>query len=273
MKKLILSLSAAFGLILSVNAQVTTYSVGEVVDNFTVTDTEGNEHDLYTITASGKYVYIDFFFDTCGPCQLASPHFGEFYDKYGCNGGEVYCLVVNDGSDSDAETIAYEEEFGGPGNHAPAISADGGGGAVDAAFGIGAYPTFCMIGPDNKLMFADIWPVSSIEDFEATFGGDFNPSPMPCSALGIEENEVSELSVYPNPANEQTMVTFNSINNEEATIQIYSILGEIVQTSLVSVVEGKNTIELNLAAFETGNYIVKIQLSNEVSTTRFEVIH
>jgi hypothetical protein len=69
------------------------------------------------------------------------------------------------------------------------------------------------------------------------------------------------------------MVTFNSTSNDEATIQIYSILGEIVQTSLVSVVEGKNTIELNLAAFETGNYIVKVQLSNEVSTTRFEVIN
>ena len=42
-------------------AQVTGYSVGDVVDNFTVTDVNGNEHSLYDITASGQYVYLDFF--------------------------------------------------------------------------------------------------------------------------------------------------------------------------------------------------------------------
>ena len=42
-----------------------------------------------------------------------SPLYNEFYDKYGCNGGEVYCLSMNDGSDNDAEVIAYEQSFGG----------------------------------------------------------------------------------------------------------------------------------------------------------------
>jgi len=35
------------------NAQTTNYSVGDVVDDFTVVDTEGVEHNLYSITASG----------------------------------------------------------------------------------------------------------------------------------------------------------------------------------------------------------------------------
>lgn len=272
MKKLILSLSATFALVLSMNAQVTTYSIGDVVDDFTVTDTEGNEHNLYTITASGKYVFLDFFFDTCGPCQGASPFFGEFYDKYGCNGGEVYCLVVNDGSDSDAETIAYEEEFGGPGNHAPAISADGGGGAVDAAFGIGAYPTFCMIGPDNKLMEADIWPVSSVEDFEATFGGDFNPSPMPCSALGIEENGVSEVTVYPNPANNWSQITFQSSTEEQGTVTLINMLGETVETMIIPIVMGKNTVDIDFSSYVNGNYIVQVQSGASLITSRVEIV-
>ncbi|HOY27919.1 MAG TPA: redoxin domain-containing protein [Flavobacteriales bacterium] len=51
-----------------VNAQIQGYNVGEVVDDFTVTDTQGNEHNLYEITASGKHVILDFFFDTCPPC-------------------------------------------------------------------------------------------------------------------------------------------------------------------------------------------------------------
>ena len=86
----------------TLNAQASNYDVGDVVDNFTVVDTEGNTHELYEITASGKHVYLDFFFDTCPPCQATSPIFGDFFNKYGCNSGDVYCLVINNGSDSDA---------------------------------------------------------------------------------------------------------------------------------------------------------------------------
>ena len=58
-----------------------TIANGTTVNNFTVTDTDGNEHDLYTITASGKYVFLDFFFDTCPPCQSTTPIFNEIGAK------------------------------------------------------------------------------------------------------------------------------------------------------------------------------------------------
>lgn len=273
MKRFLLAIFSVCALGIGANAQVGTYSVGDVVDDFTVTDTDGNEHNLYSITASGKYVYLDFFFDTCGPCQGASPHFGEFYDKYGCNSGEVYCLVINNGSDSDAEVIAYEEEFGGPGHHAPAVSADGGSGAVDDAFGVGAYPTFCLIGPDNRLMESDIWPVSSIADFEATFGGDFNPDPMPCSFAGVEEQTaLTEVSVYPNPANTMTTVAFSAEAQNEVTITVYNMLGEVMESNLIQAVAGQNIAELDLAGYESGNYIVQIQLGEAIMTSKLEIL-
>ena len=83
-----------------VNAQVNNYNVGDVVDDFTVTDVEGVEHNLYSILAEGKYVYLDFFFDTCVPCQTTTPIFNEFFDKYGCNEGDVFCISINNGSDN-----------------------------------------------------------------------------------------------------------------------------------------------------------------------------
>ena len=103
-------------LALGVNAfsQVQNYNIGDVVDDFTVTDTDGNEHNLYSITAEGKYVFLDFFFDTCVPCQTTTPIFNELHDKYGCNEGEVYCISINNGTDGDAEVIAFEEPYGGP---------------------------------------------------------------------------------------------------------------------------------------------------------------
>jgi hypothetical protein len=262
-------LTLSFGL----NAQLSGYAVGDVVDDFTVTDTEGNIHNLYSITASGKHVYLDFFFDACLSCELASPKLGEFYDKYGCNEGEVYCLLMNDGSDSNAETIAYAEAYGGPGNHPPAISADGGAGAVDAAFGIIAYPVFCMIGPDNKLINADIWPLAGVSTFEETFYGDFNPSPMACGPLSIEEETSTSFALYPNPAQTSTTIVFDADEASEGVITLFNILGEVVLNTAISTVNGSNSFELDIVGIQAGNYIVQVQLGATISTSRLEILN
>ncbi|MGB3947563.1 MAG: hypothetical protein WBM13_06245, partial [Bacteroidia bacterium] len=64
MKKNLLTLCLTFFIALAVNSQV---SITTAPD-FTVTDTEGHTHNLYTILNSGKYVCVDFFFTTCPPC-------------------------------------------------------------------------------------------------------------------------------------------------------------------------------------------------------------
>ena len=166
--------------------QVQNYNVGDVVNNFIVTDVHGVEHNLYEYTAQGKHVYLDFFFDTCVPCQTTTPIFNEFYDKYGCNEGDLIAISMNNGTDGDAAVIAFEEQYGGPFNHSPAVSADGGAGAVDSDFNIAAYPTYCLISPENTLLENDIWPLTGVETFEATFPEDFDPPVMACS-LGITD--------------------------------------------------------------------------------------
>ncbi|MFY8136841.1 MAG: TlpA family protein disulfide reductase, partial [Flavobacteriales bacterium] len=163
MKKILLS----FGIIASLgaSAQVNNFTVGEVIPDFTITDVDGVEHSLYEYCDNGQYVMLDFFFDTCPPCIQTTPIFNELHETYGCNGGDLVCLSVNNGTDSDAEVLAFEENYGGTYSHSPAISADGGSTAVDDLFGISAYPTYCLIGPDRTLVNADIWPISSLASF------------------------------------------------------------------------------------------------------------
>ena len=45
-------------------AQTNNYNVGDVVDDFTVTDVYGIEHNLYEYADAGKHIYLDFFYDT-----------------------------------------------------------------------------------------------------------------------------------------------------------------------------------------------------------------
>jgi thiol-disulfide isomerase/thioredoxin len=243
-------------LALSVNAfsQVQNYNIGDVVDDFTVTDTDGNEHNLYSITAQGKYVFLDFFFDTCGPCQQTTPIFNELHDKYGCNEGEVYCISINNGTDSDAEVIAFEEMYGGPFEHAPAVSAEGGAGAVDSNFGITAYPTYCLINPDNEIINLDIWPISNVGTFEAAFPSGFEPEPMECNPLGIEDLiQGVDFKVYPNPSDGSSINLRLSNDIQSADVKIFNILGKIVYSNHFDT--NDISLQTNLSS---GTYIVNV---------------
>ncbi len=272
MKKKLLLFISVLTLSLTGNAQLSGYAVGDIVANFTVTDTEGNVHDLHTITASGKYVYIDFFFDTCGPCQGVSPIYNEFYDKYGCNTGDVYCMTMNNGSDNDAETIAYEQSYGGTFNHGPAISNEGGATAVTAAFIPGAFPTICLIGPDNKMVNTDIWPVSSVAQLEASFPAGFAPTAISCSLTLDEKKSIEGLNIFPNPALNNVNVSFSANTSSEIIISIVNILGETMKTINTTSSIGNNTIELDVNDYSNGQYIVNISGDNQNTTTKFSIV-
>ena len=269
-KKLLLILTVLTFSFVS-NSQIGGYAVGATVSNFTVTDTEGHTHDLHTITASGKYVYIDFFFDTCGPCQSVSPIFNEFYDKYGCNAGDIYCITMNNGSDSDAEVITYEQTYGGTFHHAPAVSSDGGAAAVNAAFNPAAYPTICLIGPDNKMINTDVWPVSDVAAFEATFPAGFSPSPIACSFASVEKTVINELSIYPNPATDNVNINFSTITSNQVEIVITNIIGEIIETVSINSKIGNNIAQLNTNDYPKGHYFVSINSNNQITTSKFIV--
>ena len=242
--------------------QASNYNVGDVVDDFTVTDVYGVEHNLYEYADSGKYIYLDFFYDTCGPCQTWQPTYSEFYDRYGCNTGELIMLSINNGSDSDEEVILYEETYGGPFNHAPAVSADGGGGPVTSNFGVGAFPTFIMIGPDRTLLEKDIWPLTDVSTFEATFPSGLDPEVMECTILGITDVAAASFSIFPTVSNGQNISII--MNNQEArSIRIYDITGKEVYANDTN----SNSIKFSLNV-SSGTYFVKVNTERNSATKK-----
>jgi len=154
MKKLYTTFILCLALV-SVNAQT---SLTTAVD-FTVTDVHGETHNLFSLLNEGKYVIVDFFFTTCGPCIASVPTLNQSFIDYGCNTGEVFYISIDDG-DSDAEVLQYELDYGGL---LPSVSGiEGGGNAVNSAYGISAYPTVILIAPDHTILEQDIFPVSNI---------------------------------------------------------------------------------------------------------------
>ncbi|MBK6950676.1 MAG: T9SS type A sorting domain-containing protein [Crocinitomicaceae bacterium] len=76
---------------------------------------------------------------------------------------------------------------------------------------------------------------------------------------------IGGLKVFPNPAHESVVLKFDNSKNETAEIKIYDRAGKIVfeQTTTLS------QIELNVAGFGEGAYVIKVFLDNEIITSQF----
>lgn len=254
-------------------AQASNYPNGSTVSNFTVTDVAGNTYSLYDITAQGKYVLVDFFFAACGPCQATQPYFNQVHETYGCNAHDLFCISMNNGYDNNAQVMAYENTYGGTYAHSPAVSNEGGGPAVTTDFGVGAFPTYCLIGPDNVMIANDIWPVSSMGSFVAAFpNGEI--ATAPCMPAGIHEADaISGLSIHPSPSNGMIVVEGGNLGKGSLRLEVMDILGQQVRTiSLGAANNGAIARQVDLSDLGDGQYICRIVSPGRTSQAQRIVI-
>jgi hypothetical protein len=79
--------------------------------------------------------------------------------------------------------------------------------------------------------------------------------------LGLEEFD-NTFSVYPNPANDKLNIQLN--NGKQASVELLDVLGNSVYSG-----ESGATKTIDIAHLNTGIYIVKVTIDNQVSSTRF----
>ncbi len=77
--------------------------------------------------------------------------------------------------------------------------------------------------------------------------------------LKLEKN-INDLALVPNPVNQISTLTFNSLLNGTASIQLYDTRGRLISGSLLSVHGGENHHELNLELLQSGIYIIQIKM-------------
>lgn len=232
--------------------------------DFTVTDLDGNSHNLFSILAAGKYVCLDFFFTTCGPCQTTCPYFKQTFTNYGCNTQDVYFMSVDQGN-SNAQCAAYETTYlGGPPGYPTISGTEGGGNAVVSAYGISAFPTYILIAPSHAIVEQDMWPISSAANFDSYFSSH-SLTHKSCLSGITEENLENSISVFPNPAVDNLII--ETSNNEKVTaVKVYDVLGKLLVNNNVNETE---RLELNVSGLEKGIYYVEITTGTGVAVKKF----
>lgn len=233
-----------------------TIANGAVCPNMTITDTKGVAHKLYDECNAGHYVLVDFYAYWCGPCMATAPIIDQFYKKYGCNSGNVIVLGNEcDAGGTLANLHSFEASAGlDTSNSYPTTYGTIGGSTNGNTYGISAYPTIILVGPDKKMINNDVWPISNVASIESKFpAGVLTPKACaaPTSVSSVNGVQIN-VAVTPNPV--QNMLNIQSKNITD--IVIYNQLGSKVLTinSLDNI--GYKTVDMS--DFSAGIYFVEV---------------
>lgn len=85
-----------------------------------------------------------------------------------------------------------------------------------------------------------------------------------------EANEAFSLGVYPNPTDGLSTLDVNSTVAGNATIEVYSITGSLVQTSTNVIRVGANRLNLDLTYVPAGIYLVKADINGSQALVRMQ---
>lgn len=241
----------------SAAAQTQTYPIGSTVANFTTLDTDGIFHTLYDYTSAGKTVILDFFFYDCIPCQENAPAYSELHEKYGCNQGGLVCFAVNSGVDNNILAEQFSVDFGGDFAHPPTIGQFNGGLLTDI-FGVPAFPTVCVIGPDNIMWNDNVFPLD-LFSLETSFPENAQIFPMSCT-VGINGK-------FPSAAIDLSAINTNGllslqVNSPRSTrlqLSVLDVLGRAVfRTDLGLLPSGQSTHAIQ-QVLASGIYLISAQ--------------
>ena len=95
------------------------------------------------------------------------------------------------------------------------------------------------------------------------------------TANGLNElaSTIANVAVYPNPAKNSATVELNLIQNETITINVLSVMGQVVFTqTLTNLPAGIQTIALNSEAWASGIYNVTVSTSNGNVSRKLDII-
>ena len=93
-------------------------------------------------------------------------------------------------------------------------------------------------------------------------------SPSGIASIGAAANTIA---LFPNPASNKLAVSFNAENNLPATIEIFTLSGQLVLQNQVESTLGENSATVDISKLTSGLYLVKVAQGNQHFSTKLEV--
>ncbi len=91
--------------------------------------------------------------------------------------------------------------------------------------------------------------------------------------IGIQEIAVEQFSIYPNPANENIHVRFNTPDMKNISVTLTDQLGKTVYHEAVDESNSRNELVISSARLSKGIYFLTVKDDKQSTVKRIEVIH
>lgn len=119
---------------------------------------------------------------------------------------------------------------------------------------------------------------SSIFYFEidANEIGTYNKTTEVCQGMwqdhtSVTSRNISDVKIYPNPAENVVNIAFSSENAENGVVSVMNLVGQTVYTQPVEIVDGANLITVPVNRFNSGVYMVTIRTNTGITTQKLIV--
>jgi hypothetical protein len=95
-------------------------------------------------------------------------------------------------------------------------------------------------------------------------------------AVGVLELKNDRMSLsqnFPNPSSITTDIKFYVEGNDDATILVYNMLGDVVSSQTIKTIVGENKVTINTSELAAGTYIYTLKYKGATATKRMIVLN
>ncbi len=97
------------------------------------------------------------------------------------------------------------------------------------------------------------------------------PSDQIVSTVGLDEINLQDVSLYPNPADNEVYVRFTAPSNAAMNVVITDLSGKQVQQHAIQATQGSNLVFVSTSELAAGTYLLQIVDGSAVKTLQFVV--
>ena len=166
------------------------YDLGDTMPNFTVTDINGNEHELYDLLKEKKAVVLNFWYYSCNPCRSEFPALNTAYNKYK---DKLEVLAINDYASDSLNNVKTYAQDKGLTLDMPLVRGEYGSKASLSQFDSFGYPTTVVIDRYGMFSFIHTGAVTNTADWNKLFDFFTSDSYTPTIVDKIEDIELDTL--------------------------------------------------------------------------------
>lgn len=142
------------------------YKLGDTMPNFTLTDINGNDYELYELLKEKKAVVLNFWFYGCGPCQSEFPALNKAYNNYKSS---IEVLAINDYPDDSISKVKNYAKDKKLTLDMPLFKCEYGSRVSLSRIDSIGYPTTLVIDRYGKICFIHVGAVTSVSDWNKLF--------------------------------------------------------------------------------------------------------